>query len=830
MFNKSAEDVIKELKSDVKTGLASQEVAKRLAQYGSNELIGKKKVPLIVKFLRQFKDILVIILLIAAAISIIVDPGEWIDSLVILFVVILNAILGVVQENKAEKALEALKKLSSPLCKVYRDGNLVQLETRELVPGDIISIEAGDYIPADARIIEAVNLKVDESALTGESVPVNKYERVINKDELPIGDKKNILFSSTFVTYGRALAIVYDTGMKTEIGKIATMLEEQEEKLTPLQNKLEQIGKTMGILSIGICVIVFVLQWINGADILDAFKTAVALAVAAIPEGLAAVVTVILSIGVSKMVKQNAIVKKLPAVETLGCTSIVCSDKTGTLTQNKMTVVEIYDGRLIPQAEFSKLESELLTYFAVCCDAKIEYVNGVEKRIGDPTETALLEANIKYGAKEISEFVRVAEIPFDSDRKLMTVVVKHQDKLLSITKGAPEIIFERADQKTKEAVKINRDMATRALRVLGVAVKEIKELPTDLNTLEQQLHFIGLVGMIDPPRDEVKGAIIEAKRAGITPIMITGDHVLTATAIAQKLGIYSEGELALTSEELNKLSDEELASKLEHIKVYARVAPADKVRIVKAWQQKGQVVAMTGDGVNDSPALKCSDIGCAMGITGTDVSKEAAAMILTDDNFATIIGAVKQGRGVYANIKKCVKYLLSGNIGEVITIFVVSLLTLLFAKDFGVPLLPIHLLWINLITDTVPAFALGMEDAEDDLMDDKPRPKKEGFFANGLGLDIILEGIFIGGITIAAYLIGHGHSDLSGHTMAFTTLALTELFHSFNMKSENSIFNKKLFANKYLVGSFILGVVLQAIVLYVPFINDIFELEAMPLD
>lgn len=829
MFNKDAKQVVQELQSNEEQGLSKDEAAKRLISSGHNELQGKKKTPLVIKFLLEFKDVLIIILLVAAIVSIIVDPTEWVDSLVILIVVILNAVLGVVQESRAEKALDALKKLSAPNCKVKRDGQVFQIESRDLVPGDIIEIEAGDYIPADARLITAVNLKIDESALTGESVPVNKNAETIASEDVAIGDKKNILFSSTFATYGRAEAVVFATGMNTEIGHIATMLDSEDNKMTPLQNKLNQIGKVMGFLSIGICAVVFVLQWIAEGNVLEAFKTGVALAVAAIPEGLAAVVTVILSIGVGKMVKKNAIVKKLPAVETLGCTSVVCSDKTGTLTQNKMTVVALYENYQIDKEQLKEHRSALISYAAICCDAKVEVVDGVTKRVGDPTETALIDANNEFGMYSIKDYPRVAELPFDSDRKMMTVVIKTAQGLLSITKGAPDIMFGRSDANEKE-IQANQDMAMKAIRVLAVATKYINEVPEDLNTLETNLKFVGLVGMIDPARPEVKSAIEEAKNAGIRTVMITGDHVLTAKAIAEDLGIFNQGDLAITSSELQKMSDEELDAKLEHICVYARVAPEDKVRIVKAWQKKGNVVAMTGDGVNDSPALKCADIGCAMGITGTDVSKEASAMILTDDNFATIISAVQQGRGVYSNIRKCVKYLLSGNIGEVLTIFVISVVDLFGIVNYGTPLLPIHLLWINLITDTLPAFAIGMEDASPDLMNDKPRPKSESFFANGLGRDIILEGIFIGVITIVSYLIGFGHSELSGHTMAFTTLALTELFHSFNIRTHNSIFKKgNLFKNKYVVGSFLIGFVLQMIVLYVPGLNDIFQLEPLSI-
>lgn len=827
MFNLEAQEAVAKLKTNIKDGLSSSEAAERLRKYGANELEGKKKTSLIAKFLLQFKDVLIIILLIAAAVSIIVDVHEWADSLVILIVVILNAVLGVVQESKAEKALDALKKLSAPTCKAVRDGVIGVIPSQSLVPGDVIHIEAGDFIPADARIVEAVNLKIDESSLTGESVPVNKNAAVVANKDAAIGDKKNILFSSTFATYGRAVAVVYETGMNTEIGHIAKMLDSEENKLTPLQHKLNQVGKAMGILSIAICAIVFILQWIVAKDVLAAFKLGVALAVAAIPEGLAAVVTVILSIGVSKMVKRNAIVKKLPAVETLGCTSVVCSDKTGTLTQNKMTVVEMYEEKKkISENRLRDKKSVLISYAAICCDAKIENVDGEIKRVGDPTETALVEANMDYGEYLVSSYPRVAEIPFDSERKMMTVVVKKPDgKLLSITKGAPDIVFRLSDA-TKEDEEANKDMATRALRVLAVAVKDIAEIPTDLTSLENNMKFVGLVGMIDPARPEVKTAIEEARKAGIRTVMITGDHVLTAKAIAEGLGIFHDGDIAIASNELQKMSDEELDEKLERIRVYARVAPEDKVRIVKAWRKKGHVVAMTGDGVNDSPALKSADIGCAMGITGTDVAKEAAAMILTDDNFATIIGAVQQGRGVYSDIRKCVNYLLSGNIGEVLTIFVVSLLDLITAINFGVPLLPIHLLWINLITDTLPAFAIGMEEADPELMNDKPRDKKESFFARGLGRDIILQGLFIGGITVASYFIGHQcYSEAIAQTMAFTTLGFIELFHAFNVRTRYSIFKKgNLLKNKYVVGAFILGAMLQLIVLYVPGINRVFKL------
>lgn len=848
MYNKNLNEVKDLLQTNFSRGLSSIEALKRLNEEGLNALEEAKRKPLIVRFLEQFKDVLVVILIIAAVISVVVDPAEWAEACIIFLVVILNAVLGVVQESRAEKSLDALKKLSTPVCKVIRDGQNITIDSTKLVCGDIILVEAGDFIPADARIIESYNLKVDEAALTGESVPVEKSEKII-KEAKALGDMQNMLYSSTYATYGRAKAVIVSTGMNTEIGKIAKMLNSEENKSTPLQAKLAQIGKIMGILSIAICVIVFIVQIINFAisdklgwpSILEAFELAVALAVAAIPEGLATVVTIVLSLGVKKMVKRNAIVKKLPAVETLGCTSVVCSDKTGTLTQNKMTVVEYFD-RKTHILKTTNEKSNLLSYIALCCDAKINIVDGKEVRIGDPTETALIEANNIAGGFDISDIKRVNEIAFDSDRKLMTVVVELNGKLISITKGAPDKIFELCTNDTSEAVKINKDMASRALRVLGVGIKEVS-YNTKTSELEKNLNFIGLVGMIDPERAEVKDAVALAKKAGIKTVMITGDHVVTAEAIAKNLGIFSEGDIAITSADLAKMSDKELDEKLEKISVFARVAPSDKVRIVKAWQAKGKVVSMTGDGVNDSPALKAADIGCAMGITGTDVSKEAAAMILVDDNFSTIINAVQEGRNVYANIKKCVKYLLSSNIGEVLTIFTVSIISIVatFLSPDDTPLLPIHLLWINLITDSLPAFALGMEESGPELMDDSPRPKNESFFANHLGLHIFLEGIFIGGLTLVAFFIGlnfngpinqtspeqHAVQLQLAQTMAFITLSTLQLFHAFNVKSDKTIFNKRLFNNIWLWGAFAVGIILELCVLYLPGINDLFNLTPL---
>ena len=833
MHKKTKEQIVKELDTNLTTGLSLGEVNLRTSEYGLNELEGKKKVSIFVKFLLEFKDPLIIILLIAAVISLIIDIHEWVESLIIFIVVTINAILGVFQESKAEKSLEALKKMSSPLCKVIRDGNVQQVETTSLVPGDLILVEAGDFVPADIRIIECSNLQVDESALTGESVAANKSADIIEQEDIPLGDKKNLLFSSTFVTNGRATGIVINTGMNTEIGKIAGMLIDDSDTETPLQRKLAQVSKVIGILALVICIIVFILNMIVGIkgdnlNILENFKTSVALAVAAIPEGLATVVTIVLSIGVNKMAKEKAVVKKLPAVETLGSTSVVCSDKTGTLTQNKMTVVEVYNKQNKKLEDLTEEDKELLNYFALCCDAKITVVDGGEKRIGDPTETALIELNNIYGSN-VESIERVGDLPFDSERKMMTVVVRIDNKYISITKGAPDIIINRSDADAEEVLSVNTKMAEKALRVLGLGIKVFDNLPKIDFTLEEDLHFLGLVGMIDPARKEVKGAIETAKSAGIRVIMITGDHVITAKAIAEELGILEGNQKAISSSDLNKLSDEELLEHIEDYSVYARVSPSDKVRIVNAWQEKGHIVSMTGDGVNDSPSLKKADIGCAMGITGTDVAKGAAEMILVDDNFATIISAVKEGRGIYGNVKKCVKYLLSSNIGEVMTIFTATLLTL-FGLSLGNPLASIHLLWINLITDSLPAFGLGMEKATNELMKQKPRPKNEGFFANKLGLEIIVEGSIIGLLTLFAYMIGEQVNHATGQSMAFLTLSSTQLFHAFNVKSSKSVFRKETFNNKFLNFAFIMGFALQLCVIYIPVLNTkIFSLIALDI-
>ncbi len=836
--NKSINEVKEKFNTNLEVGLTSEEASKRLGEYGPNALQEKKKTPLIVRFLEQFKDFMVIILLIAAVVSVVINPEEWVESLIILIVVLINAILGTWQESKAEKSLEALKKLSTPHAKVLRDGVVVSVNSSDLVPGDVVVLEAGDFVPADGRLIEAVSLIIDESALTGESVPVTKSTEAIDKEDVSLGDMHNCMFSSTYVTYGRGKAIVTGTGMNTEIGKIASSLMDTAKELTPLQIKLDQIGKFIGMICIVVCLVVLGMELLAKKPFNEAFMTAIALTVASIPEGLATVVTVVLAIGVEKMAKRKAIVKKLPAVETLGCASVICSDKTGTLTQNKMTVVKYYCDEIHnieePMNDKAKM---MIEFFSICTDASSTEVDGVRKDIGDPTEVALIVAQQKYISNpEYLKYERINGLPFDSDRKMMTVVLDYNGKYLVITKGAPDIIMAHCKNQ-EEALKMdqaNDEMADKALRVLGIGYKIVDTLPNELTSenTECDLEFLGLVGMIDPARPEVKDAIALATRAGIRTIMITGDHVTTAKAIAKELNILRPGDEAIPSSELQKMTDDELFANIEKYSVYARVAPEDKVRIVDAWQKKGYVVSMTGDGVNDSPALKKADIGCAMGITGTDVAKEAAEVVLVDDNFQTIVSAVEQGRGIYANIKKVVKYLLSSNIGEVLTIFIASLITLLAPNlELGVPLLAIHLLWVNLITDSLPAFALGTEEPEPDVMDQKPRPKDESFFAHGMGASIVLEGMMIGGLTLAAYMIGHFASPGTylGQTMAFVTLSSTQLFHAFNVKSEHSILNKKLFSNKYLLGAFVLGIALQMGICYIAPLAKIFKVIPLEL-
>ena len=823
----SAEDVILSFKSDEEEGLSSSEVLRLQNEYGPNVLAEKKKKTLLGRFFDQFKDVMIIILLIAAAVSFGVicaeqNWGEIFEPALILIIVVLNAIMGVFQESKAEKALEALKNMSAPHARVIRDGEEHIIDAKQIVPGDIIILEAGDFVPADARLIHSVSLKSEESALTGESVPTEKDADEITDENAPLGDRVNMIFAGCSITYGTALAVVTATGMKTEMGKIAGLLAGEKDTQTPLQQKLAQLGKYLGIIALAACAIVFVIGLISGIPILEIFMTSVSLAVSAIPEGLPAIVTIILSIGVQRMAKKNALIRRLPAVETLGCASVICSDKTGTLTQNRMTLVKAYiDGAKEPEdicESCSEDVKKLLTYGTLCCNGTVVYENGVEKHIGDPTETAIVLAAHKNGIEQedIEEkYERLAEIPFDSDRKLMSTVNRIDGKNIVIVKGAFDNLSLRCIAGDIEKARIiTEEMSKDALRVLAIAIKEIdtvSEEPTS-EELENGLTLVGLIGMIDPPRPEAKDAVEVSKKAGIKTVMITGDHVVTAAAIAKQLGIYSDGDRAITGKQLDAMSDEELGEHIEEISVYARVSPENKIRIVKAWQNKGHVVSMTGDGVNDAPALKAADIGCAMEITGTDVAKGAADMTLTDDNFATIVDAVKEGRGIYANIKKVVGFLLGSNTGEILTVFISMLL---FRQS---PLLSMQLLWVNLVTDSLPAIAVGMEAVEPDIMEKKPRPKNEGIFANGLGLNVIIQGIMFAAITLAGFYIGKTvmGSLEAGQTMAFMILSLSQVVHAFNMRSHRSLFKIGFFTNKTLNIAALISVALMAVVLFTP--------------
>ena len=871
-FNKTFKEVEKELETDLEKGLSKEKVEERQEKYGFNELQQIAKKSIIQRFLEQFKDFSIIVLIIAAIVSGIVGvlQGEGItDTIIILIVVIVNAIIGVAQESKAEKSLEALQKLSDHASKVIRNGNMEVVPAKELVPGDIVVLDTGDYIPADLRIIEAVNLKTQESSLTGESVPVEKISEIIEEQEIGIGDRKNMLFSSSLVTYGRGKGIVVETGMTTEVGKIAGMINSTEKQETPLQQKLDKLGKTLGIAALVICAVIFILGILQGKEIISMFMTAVSLAVAAIPEGLVAVSTIVLAIGVQKMVKKNAIVKRLPAVETLGSATVICSDKTGTLTQNKMTVEKIFwndatrEASNISDDEIDEELTKLVYANMLCNDTKISSDGTLT---GDPTETALVDMGFKlnFDPSIYDRMERVEEIPFDSDRKLMTTVNKVGDKYVVYTKGGIDEILKRCNsyeiggQISEELESYinkirqeNEKMAQNALRVLGCAYKEIDHIPTkeEMKTIENDLIFIGMVGMIDPPREEAKLAVEKCKTAGIKTVMITGDHKITATAIAKKLGILENDDEAITGLELEQMTDEELEKNVRHYSVYARVSPEHKVRIVKAWQKNGEVVAMTGDGVNDSPALKKADIGCAMGIVGTDVAKEAADVILTDDNFATVVSAVEEGRKIYDNILKVIQFLLSSNIGEVVVLFFATLLTPLFSKWFGITdingleiLLPIHILWINLVTDSLPALALAFDPANSDIMQRKPIKPGKGIFTKGMTWRVVYQGIMIGGLTLAAFMIGLATTkepigtltlDQSkievGQTMAFVTLALSELVHVFNVRdNKKTIFKTGIFNNMKLIGAIIISALLMFVILLIPGLREIFSIPVLP--
>lgn len=826
-YSETTEAVEAELASNVVEGLSETQAAERRQQYGANRLRERKKQSLLQRFAGQFKDVMILILIAAAVISFVIacyekDPMEFFEPLLILLIVILNAVIGVLQESKAEKALDALKSLSAPHARVIRGGKEAVIDAADLVPGDIIHLEAGDFVPADARLLKSVSLKSEESALTGESVPSEKDAAILVKENAAIGDRGNMVFSGCSITYGTATAIVTAIGMDTEMGKIANLLDSEKETQTPLQRKLAQLGKYLGVLALAACAIVFIVGMMNGIPAMEIFMTAVSLAVSAIPEGLPAIVTVILSIGVQRLVKKNAIIRRLPAVETLGSASVICSDKTGTLTQNRMTLVKAYvDGMDETESiseENSQTVKKLLQYAALCCDGSVSFTGGEEQHIGDPTETSIIVAAYKNGmSKERlnEEYPRIAEIPFDSDRKLMTTVHRIDGRILVIVKGAFDMMVPRCRTgNLEEARRVNDSMSESALRVLAVACKEITKLPEKITSdvLETDLTFMGLVGMIDPPRPEVKVAVATCRQAGIKPVMITGDHVVTASAIAGELGILREGDRAITGAELDAMTDSQLDDQVTGISVYARVSPENKIRIVKAWQRREQVVAMTGDGVNDAPALKAADIGCAMGITGTDVAKSAADMTLTDDNFTTIVDAVREGRGIYANIKKVVGFLLGTNIGEVITVFVAMIL---WHKS---PLVSMQLLWINLVTDSMPAIALGMEAVEKDVMEHKPKAKNESIFAHGFGVRIVLQGVMFGVLSLIAFWIGERQTGnlAGGQTLCFMVLALSQIIQSFNMRSEHSLFQTGVFTNHKLNQAALLSLVLVAIVLFTP--------------
>ncbi len=818
-------------------GLSAEEVAARREKYGENKLREKKKKTTMQRFFDQFKDAMIIILILAAIVSFVMicvekNWGELFEPGLILLIVILNAIMGVYQEGKAEKALDALKNMSAPHARVIRDGIEQVIDASELVPGDIIKLEAGDFVPADARLLQSVSLKSEEAALTGESVPSEKDANAEVAPDAAIGDRTNMVFSGCSITYGTAVAEVSAIGMETEMGKIANLLDSEADTQTPLQQKLAQLGKYLGFMALGACAIIFVVGLLNKLEPMHLFMTAVSLAVSAIPEGLPAIVTIVLSIGVQRMVKKNALIRRLPAVETLGGASVICSDKTGTLTQNRMTLTKAYvegqDIELISN-ENSEAIRKLLNYGTLCCDGSVNFTENGEQHIGDPTETAIVLAAHKNGFPKDDlnqKYPRLAEIPFDSDRKLMSTVNKIDGKNIVIVKGAFDMMAVRCTSGDLEKAKeITEEMSSDALRVLAVAYKEIDEIPETLTSenLENGLTFMGLVGMIDPPRPEAKDAVAVCRRAGIKPVMITGDHVVTASAIARELGILVEGDRAITGAQLDEMSDEELDASVESISVYARVSPENKIRIVKAWQRKGQVVSMTGDGVNDAPALKAADIGCAMGITGTDVAKGASDMTLTDDNFATIVDAVQEGRGIYANIRKVVGFLLGTNIGEVFTVFFAMLLW------HATPLLSMQLLWINLVTDSLPAIALGMEAVEKDVMDKKPKPKNEGIFAHGLGIRVVLQGAMFAILTLAGYKIGEnwGGSVEAGQTMAFMVLALCQIVQAYNMRSEHSLFKIGPFKNKTLNLAALTSTALVALVLFTP-IGKAFKVIMLP--
>ena len=886
----STEEVARRLKTNTRIGLAETEVEKRKLEFGKNKLEEQKKESIFIKFIKQFNDFMIIILIIASIVSAVVSKmqgeNDYFDSIIIIAIVILNAIMGLIQEERAEKSIESLKKMTPEMAKVIRDGKTEEIIAEELVPGDIIELEDGKYVPADCRIIESYNLKIEESSLTGETISVEKTNTVIKEQNVTLGDLKNMAFMTTVVTHGHGKAIVTETGMDTKIGQIANMIIKEEAPETPIQKKLSEVGKILGLVCLGICAVIFIIGILKKIEPIEMFMTSVGLAVAAIPEGLPAIVTIMLSIGVTKMAKKNSIIRRLPAVETLGSSSVICSDKTGTLTQNKMTVVKT----------FSDNEKFLLELGSMCTDCLIQEQNGIPIATGEATELAIVNKALDENINKVDlyrKMPRVDEIPFDSSVKMMTTIHKLGDKSYSnryfnennvslsntpnitydnnyingqqviqtnvekqtsiyrvITKGAPDVLIEKCSRilvngkiqpitnmQRNKIKQENLNMANNALRVLAVAYKDEKKIfstsesrKIEANTnqehsqrkqdlINSDLIFVGLIGMIDPPREGVKEAVQTCKKAGIKTVMITGDHIATAKAIAKEIGILNTGDEAITGKDLEKISDISLEKNIKNYSVFARVTPEHKVRIVKAWQKTGAVVAMTGDGVNDSPALKNADIGIAMGKSGTDVAKNAADMILVDDNFVTIVEAVRQGRNIYDNIKKAIHFLIATNIGEIVTIFIGLLLGL------ETPLLAIQLLWINLVTDSFPAIALGLEKEENGIMERKPRNSKESIFAGGLWYKIITEGIMLGSLTLFAFALGNKYYGVQvGRTMAFVSLGLLELVHSFNIKTDESIFKTGIFENKYLIGSFFAGTFLQTIVVVVPYLAKIFEL------
>ncbi len=832
-------NVLKNWQVNPDTGLDSLEVSARRSKYGENKLQAKRKKTNIQRFFEQFMDVMIIILIIAAVISFVVagyeGEGFW-EPALILLIVVLNALMGVVQETKAEKALEALQNLSTPHARVIREGQETIVEAAQLVPGDIIVLEAGDYIPADARIIASASLKSEEAALTGESVASEKDAYAKVAANAPLGDRLNMLYSGCSITYGHGKAVVTATGMKTEMGRIANLLETETNTQTPLQQRLADLGKYLGLMALLICAIIFVIGLSSGMKIIEIFMIAVALAVSAIPEGLPAIVTVVLAIGVQRMVKKNAIIRRLPAVETLGSASVVCSDKTGTLTQNQMTLVKAFNSSTGVLEDISRDNSstikDLLKYAALCCDGSIDFKDGKEDHIGDPTETSIILAAHNNGMPqdELNHlYPRLAELPFDSDRKLMTTVNRIEGKNIVIVKGAFDVLTDKCTSGDLEAAKrLNQELSLQALRILAVAYKEISILPSNITSgeLENGLTFMGLIGMIDPPRPEARDAVAICRQAGIKPVMITGDHVVTASAIAKDLRIFLEGDEAVTGRELMMMSEKELNDRVKHISVYARVSPEDKIRIVRAWQHQGAVVSMTGDGVNDAPALKAADIGCAMGITGTDVAKGASDMILTDDNFSTIVEAVREGRAIYDNIRKTVGFLLGTNIGEVLTVLGAMLIWQTS------PLLAIHLLWINLITDSLPAIALGIEPVENEVMKRKPKPRNESIFAHGMGIRVLLQGLMFALLTLTSFTAvwNSTGSIEAGRTMAFIVLALSQLFHSYNMRSTRSLFKIGFFSNRYLNYAFGVSFALIVLIVFMPPVAAAFSLTQLSLN